>query len=272
MAKTSIEKKTSEHNEEVGDNPAKRTSKFRLAVVFWRGVGAFKTNPSSVRPSVSSAEQWGLARVNSFLYVLKNGKFRKGKHDTDLLPKEHPLKKKEEDSKKDLDDYYIRGSVGDKDPTNFPEDGDNQQVALRNSDYARFPWQEALDLKDNFPEIWDRGGNILGNKQFNRLLPIARRDSSVAQTETEEKAIRLREAWSARHFRDHRLAGVVAQIKWLMVGSRGLAHMREVISKEETSRTEEESARENRRGAKAPLGYLERTVVYPSRETNAQSE
>ena len=246
MAKTSIEKKTSKHNEEVGDNPAKRTSKFRLAVVFWRGVGAFKTNPSSVRPSVSSAEQWGLARVNSFLYVLKNGKFRKGKHDTDLLPKEHPLKKKEEDSKKDLDDYHIRGSVGDKDPTNFPEDGDNQQVALRNSDYARFPWQEALDLKDNFPEIWDRGGNILGNKQFNRLLPIARRDSSVAQTETEEKAIRLREAWSARHFRDHRLAGVVAQIKWLMVGSRGLAHMREVISNEKKRLAEQKKSQPER--------------------------
>ena len=109
MAKTSIEKKTREHNEEVGDNKAKRTSKYRLAVVFWRGVGAYKTNPSSVRPSVSSAEQWGLARVNSFLYVLKKGKFRKGKHDTDLLPADHPLKKKE-DSKKSLE-YEIRGSV-----------------------------------------------------------------------------------------------------------------------------------------------------------------
>lgn len=135
----------------------------------------------------------------------------------------------QEDEKKNI---IMRGSVGDVDPTNFPDDGKDQQVALRNSQWERFPHAEALDLKENHPEIWDEGGNILGNKQFNRLLPIAQRDSSIAQTETEEKAIRLREAWGARHFRDHRLAGVVAQIKWLVVGSRGLDHMRAVISEE----------------------------------------
>lgn len=126
----------------------------------------------------------------------------------------------------------VKGSVGDKDPTNFPENGDDQQVALRNSDYERFPHAEALKLKEEYPQIWRKGGNILGNKQFNRLQPIAARDSSVAQTRTEEEAIRLREAWAARHFKDHLLAGVVAQIKWLVVGSRGLSHMRKVISKE----------------------------------------
>lgn len=65
--------------------------------------------------------------------------------------------------------------------------------------------------------------------QYNRLKPIAERSSSIARTETEERAIRLREAWAARHLQDFRIAGVVAQIKWLVVGSRGLAHMRAVI-------------------------------------------
>jgi HK97 family phage portal protein len=125
-----------------------------------------------------------------------------------------------------------RGSVGDKDPTNFPDDKDNQEVALRNSEFDRFPWEEAQALKKDYPQIWRRGGNILGNKQFNRLLPIAKRNSSIAQTRTEEEAIRLREAWAARHLKDFRLAGVVAQIKWLVVGSRGLSHMRKVISEE----------------------------------------
>ena len=125
-----------------------------------------------------------------------------------------------------------RGSVGDKDPTNFPDDGKDQEVALRNSDYDRFPWREAQALKEDFPQIWSKGGNILGGKQYNRLKPIASRDSSIAKTPTEEKAIRLREAWAARHYEDFRLAGVVAQIKWLVVGSRGLSHMRKVISEE----------------------------------------
>ena len=132
-----------------------------------------------------------------------------------------------EEVKKKLE---TRGSVGDVYPTNFPNDGDDKKVALRNSDYDRFPWKEALDLKENYPQIWNKGGNILGNTQFNRLYPIAKRSTSIAQTETEEKAIRLREAWAARHEGDFRLAGVVAQIKWLVVGDRGIAHMRSVIS------------------------------------------
>ena len=72
----------------------KRTTARTLAVVFKRGVGAYETNPQSVRPSVSSADQWAFARVNSYLYALEKEKFRSGKHDTDLLPKQHPMSTK----------------------------------------------------------------------------------------------------------------------------------------------------------------------------------
>lgn len=86
--------KAKEHNEKVGDVKSKRTNTRTLVAVFRRGVGAYYTNPESVRPSVNSPEQWAYGRVNSFLYVLRNGKFRSGKHDTDLLPKEHPMSSK----------------------------------------------------------------------------------------------------------------------------------------------------------------------------------
>mgnify|MGYP002623617335 CR=1 FL=1 len=89
-----LEKKVEEHNEEVKDLSLDWNGKVTfktLETVFDRGVGAYNTNPSSVRPSVSSPEQWALARVNSFLYALKKGKFRSGKHDTDLLPAKHPV-------------------------------------------------------------------------------------------------------------------------------------------------------------------------------------
>jgi hypothetical protein len=57
-------------------------------------VGAYNTNPSSVRPSVSSSDQWAYARVNVFLAAVRTGRFKSGKFDTDLLPEGHPLKSK----------------------------------------------------------------------------------------------------------------------------------------------------------------------------------
>lgn len=89
-----LKKKVEDHNEDVGDTASKRTNLRTLIAVFKRGVGAYETNPESVRPNVTSADQWAYARVNSFLYALRNGKFRSGKHDTDLLPEGHPMSTK----------------------------------------------------------------------------------------------------------------------------------------------------------------------------------
>ena len=95
--KKALENKLEEHREKVGDDPRKRTTLRTLEIVFERGVAAYKTNPSSVRPNIGNAESWAYARVNSFLYVLRNLRFRGGKHDTDLLPEAHPLSSKGKD-------------------------------------------------------------------------------------------------------------------------------------------------------------------------------
>lgn len=92
--KKALQNKVEEHNADVNNAASKRTTVRTLGAVFRRGVGAYYTSPGSVRPSVKSPEQWAMARVNSFLYVLRNGKFRGGKHDTDLLPASHPLSTK----------------------------------------------------------------------------------------------------------------------------------------------------------------------------------
>jgi len=91
--KEGLQKKVDDHNESV-ESATKKTNLRTLSTVFRRGVGAYKTNPSSVRPNVKSPEQWAYARCNSYLYALKNEKFRSGKHDTDLFPKGHPLSSK----------------------------------------------------------------------------------------------------------------------------------------------------------------------------------
>jgi len=98
--KLALQNKIDEHNDKVGDDKDKRTTVSILFQVYERGIGAYRTNPSSVRPSVSSPEQWAMARVNSFLYALRNGKFRSGKHDTDLLPDGHPMSSKDKPTEK----------------------------------------------------------------------------------------------------------------------------------------------------------------------------
>lgn len=99
---TALENKVEEHNEEHGSAKSKRVTLGMLAKVYKRGIGAYSTNPQSVRPSVSSAEQWAMARVNSFLFAVRNGKYRSGKHDTDLLPEGHPMKTEDERSEVNL--------------------------------------------------------------------------------------------------------------------------------------------------------------------------
>jgi hypothetical protein len=89
-----LKKKVTDHNEKYGDTKTKRTTLRTLQVVYNRGIGAYRTNPGSVRPTVTSSQQWALARVNSYLYALRNGRFRSGKHDTDLFPKGHSLSSK----------------------------------------------------------------------------------------------------------------------------------------------------------------------------------
>jgi hypothetical protein len=103
--KTALKKKVDDHNEEVGDDDSKRTTVNTLFEVYKRGVGAYRTNPESVRPNVQNADQWAMGRVNSYLYALKNGKFRSGKHDTDLLPEGHPQSSKDETKSQMFDDY-----------------------------------------------------------------------------------------------------------------------------------------------------------------------
>jgi hypothetical protein len=78
-----LRNKATEFNEKYGEKHGRVTAA-KLKQVFDRGIGAYKTNPSSVRPNVSSKEQWAYARVNSFLSIYRGAKA--ANHDKDLLP------------------------------------------------------------------------------------------------------------------------------------------------------------------------------------------
>lgn len=88
--KETLRNKVEEHNAKYTAAGKKATLRM-LSASYRRGIGAYQGNPSSVRPSVSSAQQWAMGRVNGLLHALRTGKFKRKPYDTDLLPDEHPL-------------------------------------------------------------------------------------------------------------------------------------------------------------------------------------
>ena len=127
-ARKSLETKVEEHNEEHGDDPTKRATLGMLAESYLRGIGAYKTNPGSVRPGVTSPEQWAFARVNSLLFCLRNGRFQGGKHDTDLLPEGHPESTKGQDEERNMDEQRHIKNVTETDDSYIIEFGKSDMV------------------------------------------------------------------------------------------------------------------------------------------------
>ena len=91
--RATLQKKSEDFNERYKKKLGYGVTVGSLASVYQRGLGAFNTSHS---PNVSSASQWGFARVNAFLYLVKNGRPQNPKYtqDYDLLPKGHPKSSK----------------------------------------------------------------------------------------------------------------------------------------------------------------------------------
>ncbi len=88
-----LQKKADEFNKKYKEKLGYGVTVGMLASVFQRGLGAFNTSHS---PNVKSASQWAHARVNAFMYLVKNGKPQNAKYTTDydLLPVKHPKSSK----------------------------------------------------------------------------------------------------------------------------------------------------------------------------------
>jgi len=93
-----------------GKEGNKRITVGALKQVYNRGIGAYRTNPGSVRGTVSSAEQWAMGRVNAFMAGLR-GKFPRKPFDLDLFPKGHPRASSEKPGDKKMDSNIWSGSA-----------------------------------------------------------------------------------------------------------------------------------------------------------------
>ena len=91
--RATLQKKADDFNKRYKDKLGYGVTVGMLASVYQRGLGAFNQSHS---PRVKSASQWGFARVNAFLYLIKNGRPENKKYitDYDLLPKKHPKSSK----------------------------------------------------------------------------------------------------------------------------------------------------------------------------------
>ena len=83
-----LQKKSDDFNERYKEKLGYGSTIGQLKTVYQRGLGAYNTSHS---PNVKSAKQWASARVNAYLYLLKNGRPQNKKYTTDydLLPKGH---------------------------------------------------------------------------------------------------------------------------------------------------------------------------------------
>ena len=114
------------------------------------------------------------------------------------------------------------------------------------SKWKMFDREFAARLKEEHPDIWAAGGNIKGNAQYAILTKIAEQGGK-ATTPDQVAALELREAWVARHAQNSRLPGVIAQIKWLAVGSRGEDYMKNVV-REAIDKKNQKSSQKDEKG------------------------
>jgi HK97 family phage prohead protease len=121
--------------------------------------------------------------------------------------------------------------------TDFPNKDDDKEIILRNSEYPQFDYKYAQSIKENYPKIWKKGGNIRGNQAFSLWGKARAGEKTAGVTDW----IREREAWMARHEKNNRIAGVVAVMKWGGIVIQGQSYMKKLINEEKAKLDEKKN-------------------------------
>ena len=184
--KKALKNKMEKHNEDVKDlkkdwNP--KVTMAKLEKCFRRGVGAYYTNPESVREGVTGPDQWALARCNSFLYALRNGRYRSGKHDTDLLPEGHPMRNTKKEVQKNMDKekkYYSDPShdlhIDISDMQMAKLHGEGMVEMMHEENGEEYSIKLTYDMKEKEVEIKEEEVKEDMNYVFDRLLNKLKND------------------------------------------------------------------------------------------------
>lgn len=87
-------------------------------------------------------------------------------------------------------------------------------------------YEYAKKIKEKYPKVWDLGGNQFGNEAYKNLERALKRGY---WTENEEWFYVKWQSFNARHSGDFRIAGVIANLKWLNKVDKGWDYMKNLI-------------------------------------------
>jgi len=163
-----LQNKVDDFNEKDSNTKNGRATLGALKSVFQRGLGAYTTSHS---PKVQSSEQWAYARVNAFLYLIKNGRPENPKYDTDfdLLPKDHPKYNMSNDDPC-WDGYEMIGMKDDGSPNCVPIKMTEDDFAESISDYPEGVKDAAKKAVDYAEENgWGSCGTQVGKTRASQL-------------------------------------------------------------------------------------------------------
>jgi hypothetical protein len=163
-----LQKKVDDFNEKESNTKNGRATLGALKSVFQRGLGAFNVSHS---PKVRSSEQWAYARVNAFLYLLKNGRPQNKKYTTDydLLPKDHP----KYNMSSIEEDFSWEGYIDDKEQLEMMrqefQSYDDYPASVRNNACKVIKWKEEYgsDEVDGMTQVgWIRANQLCNGEKI----------------------------------------------------------------------------------------------------------
>lgn len=157
-----LKNKLEEWNEKYAGKHGKITLGM-LRDVYDRGVGAYRTNPSSVRPNVKSPEQWAMARVNSFLAAARGSKSIN--HDKDI----HDKIKKSDPSPSDVHVPSTQMKKPKK-PDLDKAEGFKPPASARNNARRVLRWKEKYgdEVKGMTQVGWTRANQLASGENLSR--------------------------------------------------------------------------------------------------------
>lgn len=87
----------------------------------------------------------------------------------------------------------------------------------------------AKKIQEKYPKVWDMGGNIFGNEAYKNLERALNRGYWL---DSENWMYVKWQSFNARHSGDIRIAGIIANLKWLNVVDKGWEYMKDIIQAE----------------------------------------
>lgn len=126
----------------------------------------------------------------------------------------------------------------------------------------------AKKIKEKYPKVWDMGGNIFGNEAYKNLERALKRGYWL---DSEDWMYKKWQSFNARHSGDIRIAGIIANLKWLNVVNKGWQYMKDLIEAEIEKKYGDNKMAEGGKLIKRADGSYSRHGLWDSIRENAGS-